>query len=503
MKFPSKHLSLAIVSALLTATAAAPAATRTWDGDTTINDDWHLNTNWSDDTLPVDSDVVRINSGTTELFPVVYSTGTVNLNNLSLGFDAGEVGYLNLTGGEITTNSGQSNIGGDGYGELTIENGGLLTKQIGGLEIGSGVTGVGVLNVETGGIFRVNSSNLNVFVGDEGSGTVNLHGGRWELDGNGVRVDVGRYNAGGTGVLDIRGGTMTAEDATSEYTLRVGYNGDQGDGSGTVQGYGTIDLRGDGNTGEFDLGGQVIADGSQVAGGTADSNLVFFYSNLDTVSNTPGSTHFGFYTSNQGGLDVPEVVIGNKGNGNIFWGDDVANGGDDASSWDPNDPSPSTDVMVNSVYAHVSSDMGSVDISLLDSTRTTDIDGTTLLTNDTGLTFMNIWQIEMVDLDGDPDTIIDTFSVRYDESFSVENSAAALGDPVAFYYWDGVSGSWMDLSDDTVVNVDKFLAQYTGSLTVAEGASGYFALAAVPEPTSAALLAGAGLLLLGRRRRRQ
>jgi len=215
---------------------------------------------------------------------------------------------------------------------------------------------------------------------------------------------------------------------------------------------------------------------------------------MSVRDNTSGSTHYGWYTQNRGAIDLQSETI-NSG-GHIFWGTGTSSPADYI-------PGSATRVAVNSAYLHSSNlSSGDVDISLLDPARATTVnEASLLLANNTGMKFLNIWQ---VDNETGASLTLDMFSVRYDEGFSLVNSSAAHGTPVqGFYFWDGsADGSWIDLTLDTTVDGTNYIAQYSGSISIDDGDSGFFALASfvIPEPgTTSMMLCGLATLLSLRR----
>ncbi|MEM1059559.1 MAG: PEP-CTERM sorting domain-containing protein [Verrucomicrobiota bacterium] len=486
---------------LAMASLSASAAIFNWVGDTSVNADWDDAANWDQPTSPVGgANNFRINSGSTAGLPVIYDNGlTISFDQGNqLGNGVGESGFLQIDNGEIILNSQTTNVGNAGVGGIIINNGGVLTKNAGQLNLGDDAGSFGAITINTGGVLNYENLNQNMVIGRNGDGRWNVYGGTVNLSASSTRqYNFGTQAGNGTGVLDIRGGTVQGSDSGRQ-TVNIGFAAGNGTGRGTLRGYGTVSPIGPTNIGLIQNGGYIIGDGTGPNGAvTGDQSLVLRYTSY-TTANNPGGMSFGLYTQNRGAIDLETVNFG--GAGNTIWGD--SNGG--AGDWDPGSP---TTVQVNSVFLSVSSGSNSrqADISLLDPTRATDIDGNPLLVNDTGDTFMNIWQVNAADLDGEASVDVSVFSVRYDETFSDFNSARVLGDPYTLYYWDGtVDGEWINLSADVTIDTTNFIAQWEsdsiGPFTILDGESGYFALAAIPEPSSVSLVIGAAALLLLRRR---
>ena len=500
---PLRLLSLLLAVALAT---TAGATTYVWSGDTSVDDDWATAGNWSPAGPPATGlNGFTINAGSSSPQPVVYNEGVaVDLgatgSAVLLGNAVSDAGYLLITGtdSEIDILGQTTTIGNSGVGVITIANGGALTKEAGNFYVGGLAGGSGTVNILAGGTLTFQNLNTNPDIGRAGDARINVHGGTFVLGpvSSGRNVNIGVNTAGtGTGVLDLRGGTVDVTEDASTYALNVGYAATSSD-RGRLQGYGSIDMRNDGGIGLIQLGGQIVADGTHTDTTVADETLHLAYGSgsgdMTTADNTPGTTHYGLYTANRGALDIMPVGTGAT---NTFWGDDQAN----TTLWTPGNAS---DVIVNSVYVnHAGTSATTLDISLLDPTRSTTVgEASGLLANGTGYAFLNIWQVTPDG--GDLDVL--KFNVRYDEGFSPINAADQYGDLVGFFYWDGTSGSWADLTADTQLDLTNYLAAYTvdGTLTIGDGESGFFALAAViPEPATVSLIALGAATLLRRRQR--
>jgi len=506
MNTPSKLLfSLCLLPAMA---LSANAANRVWDGDTSINDDWSTGTNWTGDVAPVDGDRATIDSGSTEDMPVIFDIGTGNelilgaTGDYFLGVGSGSTGYLQIDSGSLVMSGGRPRIGSAGTGLVTINSGATLTYRSGTTFVmGEDVGSSGTIVVNDGGTFVVDDDNANI--GGLGTALIQLNGPNAAIsmrntpgDGGDSSLDIGTQ--GGSGRLEMYGGSITAVPADFDNggrpVVNVGFFANTGNDNATLIGYGTVDMRNDGTAGLVQIGGQVIADGTDTSNNVADRTLSFGYEGvsndgLSTAANPMGS-HYGWYTQNQGAIDLlPETF---DGGGEVFWGDQSSSDSD----WTPNDGYK--EVLVNSAYLHATTSGNTADIALLDPTRINNLAGDEMLpVPPSEVAFMNIWEIE---LSAAKD--IDIFSVRYDESFSEFNAADQYVDVLGFYYWDEVSATWTDLTAFTTVDTDNFIAQLSGT-TVSISDTGYFALGAqVPEPTSAAmLLGGAGLLLMRRRRK--
>lgn len=496
------HIRLALVGVISAGTLAsgtAEAAVFAWTGNTSIDADWNTATNWNQGSVPVNgSNGILINSGSSAFNPVIYDTGvTTSLGTSStLGGGGSDSGYLAINSGVLEFAGGTTKIGDGGEGSIVVNSGATLRKGAGEFTLGDDAGATGSLRVNTGGTFHWDSGNNTVYVGRSGDGVMELYGGAFTIANSNTRnVEVGLST--GQGVLDIRGGSISAAGSSNTQTLKIGAtNNTTFSGNGTLRGYGSINMVGTHGIGTMNLGGYVIADGTEadnstVADHTLNIQTAGANDGLLTVDNTSGVTHFGWYTQSKGAISRTVTI---KSNEQVIWGDDAPN----ASYFALGSP---TTAMVNSAYVH---DAGSADgtesitIALLDPTRTTAVDGSTPLPSvPAGVAFLNIWE-----LTPSVEKTFDVFTVRYDESFSDVNAADLYDDITGFYYWDGASASWIDLTADSTVDTANFLAGYSAAgVTIGAGESGFFALAAtVPEPSSLLLIAS-GLTLVAWRQR--
>lgn len=176
---------------------------------------------------------------------------TVGTGIFAVGENAGSFGVLNFAGGTINPNSGFLAVGAYGTAQgYVIQTGGTLAQtatgggdwRIGGYNSASDAAAIGIYNL-TGGSFTV----LNNFqIGAYGSGELNL-GGNGTININGSYPTTGRYAGGfgvldiasgnfnhnstntvliigeqGTGILNLRGGTLTDYATSAAGALRIG-----------------------------------------------------------------------------------------------------------------------------------------------------------------------------------------------------------------------------------------------------------------------------------------
>jgi autotransporter-associated beta strand protein len=130
--------------------------------------------------------------------------------------DAQAYGAYNLVAGVLNTGGRNFQIGANGRGVLDIS-GGTATSDSGFPVVGRFVNGQGLLNISAGGFNQFGLGNLFI-IGEAGRGVVNLSGtGSLFVAADGVAPGNGGgtgglrigHVAGGTGILNLNGGTLT------------------------------------------------------------------------------------------------------------------------------------------------------------------------------------------------------------------------------------------------------------------------------------------------------
>jgi T5SS/PEP-CTERM-associated repeat protein len=249
-------------------------------------------------------------------------------------------GTLTVTDPDTILNTGGLTVGGEGTGELLVQNGGALTSgssTIGDMEEAEGTAtvtdagstwtasdltvgggGDGTLIIENGGVVTVNSTELSI--GDEstGRGTLVLSGAGSQLNFTG-NLQVGED---GSGVFAVQGGA-----AFTGHAVNIG---DKSDGIGTVNldGTGTtMEVQTDFNigvqgTGYLHLTNNAIltADGNATIADMLDSTGV---ATVDSASawNTAGTLTVGGQSSGTltvtggGTVSANNMVIGDQSTG--------------------------------------------------------------------------------------------------------------------------------------------------------------------------------------------
>jgi len=234
MKIPSSlFLSLFL--------AATPAFAQTvWTGANLAN--WGVGGNWNTGAVPtsgnvivngvngplVDDDrsggtigVTFLGIGTGNGRLEVTTGGSLKVGSLLLGRDTARAGTLTMSGGALTVSQlavgdGRGNASG-GSGTATISAGSSVTVSSS-FTIGASANGTttGTVTVNGGTV-----SSLNLRVGDAGAGTLVQNDGTFTVTGTEFLI---ANNSTQNSVMNLQGGTMTANSAT----IQVG-----GTGSGT------------------------------------------------------------------------------------------------------------------------------------------------------------------------------------------------------------------------------------------------------------------------------
>ncbi len=216
-----------------------------WDGTTGA---WTNPTHWDADQLPGAGDNALIsNNGTAQ----VDTGDDITVDQLALGVETGTSGTLTVTGGTVTATT-RFIVGDISTGVLNLSGTGALFSE----QFYLGVdNGNGTLNM-TGGTMTLTD---RLFVGVVSTGTFNLSGGTLTTVGG----SVGHLLAGSTGTVNLSGGTWS-----SSGTLLVGRRG-----TGVVNLSGTGTLTIDGGSGAVRLGDQSGSSGTlNITSGNATLN---------------------------------------------------------------------------------------------------------------------------------------------------------------------------------------------------------------------------------------
>jgi len=253
---------------LLLGLAPAGLTQTIWTGQ---SGDWFQPVNWSDGVPTSSTDAAEINNGGT----AQIETGAAAAGNLHLGLDAADSGNLLVSGsGSLQVTSGLT-IGVTGTGRLTIQDGGTVTDEIGGIN-GLPDSSTGIVVVD--GTSSTWSNNTSLSVGEFGSGSLMI------LDGGAVTTSDCLLGGPGSGdgsvLVDGTGSTLTCnqglvirgrgvQDPNQGSSLSVQNGGAVVSISGSVDS-GSVTLDGAGSTwttgtvfvASFDLGNLNIRNGA-------------------------------------------------------------------------------------------------------------------------------------------------------------------------------------------------------------------------------------------------
>ena len=486
---------LSAIACLLALSPTVSQAQTSWSASPATQD-WFTGGNWSAGVPTASVDTI-INQGSSSGSPVLINTGSAALaRRLNLGSAASTSGFLRVESGSLTANSfgNTSAIGGLGTGSL-VQTGGTIeiANTFSTFSIGDGVTGSGTLAVSSG-TFRVAASSSFV-IGNSGSGVANLSGGNFNVlasalatavtignisTGNGAlnltgasALSMGTNNvltvgASGTGVMTVAGNTVSSVGTNGTIVVRA-----NAAGTGTIQGSGTFSYASNLGVVLLTNNGKVIADGD----GISNTTLLFRSSGVSnnvqqlTANTIENTTDNGYYAQNKGQITLGSVSAGLNGLGAkvMTFGESVGD---------------TTIDLVNSTRYTFTANSSSllVDLSLLSDNRTG------LVAAPTNVDFVGVWNLTLT---GGSFTAFSapTYNFRYDD-------IAAGGDAVSLYRLNG--GVW-DLQTFSVDAANNILSTSDTSITTLNNtfAIGYV----IPEPSSLALLVGAGMLVALRRRR--
>ena len=487
-KSPLRPLAAALVITLSPFGSSAFAAAVSFDngaGDFS----WFSGSNWSNNVVPTTADTVTINAPSTLANPVLINAAGATAQSLTLGTNNGDSGFLSVgASGVFAQTAGDTStqiIGNNGAGTLTQIGGSSITFQRG-FNLGQLATGNGTWN-QTGG--TVTTGNFASIIGDAGrglylqtGGTANLQGitvgsavassGTYSLTGPGI-LNVGTnriatIGSSGTGAFLISSGTVNSGGTNGTIVVRA-----NAAGTGTIQGNGTFFYTSDQGVVLLTNNGKVIADGD----GISNTTLLFRSSGFSnqtqqlTANTIENTTDNGYYAQNKGQITLGRVSAGLNGLGAkvMTFGESVGD---------------TTIDLVNSTrYTFTANSTNlTADLSLLSDDRTG------LVAAPTNVDFVGVWNLTLT---GGSFTAFSapTYNFRYDD-------IAAGGDAVSLYRLNG--GVW-DLQTFSVDAANNILSTSDTSITTLNNtfAIGYV----IPEPSSLALLVGAGMLVALRRRR--
>ncbi len=416
--------------------------------------------------------------------------------DLVLGRDKGSKGVYDMTGGKVTANGEVIGNNGDG---LFHQSGGTNTADH--VAIGNGVTGTGTYMLDGDGV--LNGGDLTV--GVRGKGTLTQNGGSVVLSSYSFgpyQSDYFPANAGtpatitvakstnSTGTFALKTGSIYFTSGQYQPTLQIGTSGAgtfqlgdarttgaitegkmvrtnlvvraQPDGSGTLRGWGNVQLRG-----ILVNNGTVAADGFGISH-TLD--LSHFSAVQNTIDNTPNSGDHGWIARNKGALALPGVNV---------------HSGTDTYTWGESNADPVLD-LINSVRftVHDATYPGVVNLTLMS------IDRNDIPTLPKPHHFIGVWAFDPTDIQAKGGF---DFTIRYDD---VMAKGENINESILKFWAFEPDGQWHRITDSSFFRdtSNDLIGGHVDALT-------YLGVSA-PEPSAAILLlAGAGLLALRRRRR--
>ncbi|WP_342750567.1 autotransporter-associated beta strand repeat-containing protein [Termitidicoccus mucosus] len=246
----------------------------------------------------------------------LLSVTSVGNTAISLGYDPGATGYLNVSGGTVSSVAGGGHdiigdMGGSGY--ATVSGSGvwqantIMVGLWGGAQ-GIGINSLGVLGITGGGrvsLTGASAAGAALAVGVDGgaSGTVTVSGSGW-LDA-GSQVIIG---GGGDGALTVsESGSLTVSGE-----ILVGLTGPgimpgltgTGHGAVTVSGSGFVGVTGDFTVGEGGTGALLLTGNGRIS-----SHDVYFGDSATAIGS--GTVSGSAFWANNGG----DFIVGNYGTG--------------------------------------------------------------------------------------------------------------------------------------------------------------------------------------------
>ncbi|RYD63849.1 MAG: hypothetical protein EOP83_11130, partial [Verrucomicrobiaceae bacterium] len=200
------------------------------DSDQTVT---LTNTNWS----TTGATLLAENQNSTTNITLAGNSLYAATNRIQMSLNATAVCNLTLQDtSRLTHTGGWFSIGNDGTATLTVKNNASLSTVGADFNVADVGTSNGTLNIQDNATV---SATGTVFVGKNGgtTGTVNITGGTFT---SATYVTIGRYN-GATGIFNITGGTVNLTGAVPGFIV-----GENGAGTLTVGGTGTLNIDGEG-----------------------------------------------------------------------------------------------------------------------------------------------------------------------------------------------------------------------------------------------------------------
>ena len=399
---------------------------------------------------------------------IVTNGGTAeSANAFNIGRFVNGSGQVTVDGAGSTAKSGNGFlVGGTGAGTLTVQNGGLAESERG-FFVGNQASATGTATV-TGTGSRINagteSGDWNLVVGALGDGTLNVN--------NGGRVDVDNHlnlgqSSGAVGRLNIDGANSIVDVSASAHIGGTAASGKGGTGIVTVTNGGVLQIEDkltifQGSSLTVDSN-SILSAGSIVADGDfnwASGNLSI--DNGGVLSGTGDFSGVGMITVANGGIISPGNSTGTLTAGDLTWG-----------------PGGSYLLEVNDFTGLAGST--SLGWDLLDATSI-----------DITATSGNPFTINLASLDGSQNA----------------NPALNFDDTMPYSLMFGTTSGGITGFNPSVftVNTGSFQNAFGGSWFVSQAGNdlflNYSTAAAVPEPSTFALLGLCGVVAIWYRRKR-
>lgn len=333
-----------------------------------------------------------------------------------------------------------------------------IQTDISQLALSTGVSNVSALSITGAG--SVLNMTVKVDIGRTGTGTVTVGTGATLSTTGSIDVNVG-VNSGSTGTIILSGGTVLAGSSAGFY-----YNGKVSGANATTRGYGTVTAI---SAGGIVNNGKIIADG-----GGVDRTLTLAVSGAtaNVVQNTVANTSdMGYYAVNHGKVTFHSAFLSTGG---VYtWGDTQGF------------------AMVNSARLTLGTSTNAIiagSLLALDRTDIFAVNGAA-----TGDQFVGYWDFAQT---AGLSNGFSKVEFRYDDTALL--TLGASESDLALYYYDTTSSLWTAVSGTIDQSLNTFSSN-TGTYKYGNYALGV--TAAVPEPSTVALLIGATCLLVLRWRR--
>ena len=174
--------------------------------------DWITPANWAGGVVPGNADDARItNSG----IAVIESAQEITVGSITAGDVLGTTGTVRMIGGKLTTLNSDVRIGGNsataGGTGFFEQSGGIVTMNAGNFNLGFGHSAHGTYTL-SGGALIMNTASAIVAVGNRGSGTITQSAGEFFLKAANGFVQLGRNAATNTttphGTYALSGGSL-------------------------------------------------------------------------------------------------------------------------------------------------------------------------------------------------------------------------------------------------------------------------------------------------------